>query len=141
MFAHVVKVILVKLLEMLRYAGMNIIIQWISQIHRSTLKIISIVFLIGQCWLMLQKNMFQRKVLEAYHIVLEKPTLNEQLGPDKINLLRNGVTWLYYSGNILTTWVFKLVCIHVIFFNSSCKITILCTDDGIKFEKLMQNIF
>ena len=38
------------------------------------------------------KNMFQRKVLEAYYIVLEKPTLNKQLEPDRLNLLRNGVT-------------------------------------------------
>ena len=37
------------------------------------------------------KNMFQRKVLEAYHIVLENPTLNEQLEPDRLNLFRNGV--------------------------------------------------
>ena len=28
-------------------------------------------------------NMFQQKVLEAYYIVLEKPTLNEQLEPDR----------------------------------------------------------
>ena len=32
------------------------------------------------------KNIFQRKVLEAYYIVLEKPTLNEQLEPERINL-------------------------------------------------------
>ena len=31
------------------------------------------------------KNMFQRKVLEAYYIVLEKPTLNEQLEPGRLN--------------------------------------------------------
>ena len=30
------------------------------------------------------KNMFQRKVLEAYYIVLEKPTLNEQLEPETV---------------------------------------------------------
>ena len=35
--------------------------------------------------------MFQRKVLEAYYIVLEKPTLNEQLEPKRLNLFRNGV--------------------------------------------------
>ena len=28
-------------------------------------------------------NMFQQKVPEAYYIVLEKPTLNEQLEPDR----------------------------------------------------------
>ena len=33
-----------------------------------------------------------RKVLEAYYIVLEKPTLNDQLEPDRLNLFRNGVT-------------------------------------------------
>ena len=38
------------------------------------------------------KNMFHQKVLEAYYIVLEKPTLNEQLEPDRLNLFRNGVT-------------------------------------------------
>ena len=38
------------------------------------------------------KNMFQRKVLETYYIVLEKATLNEQLEPAKLNLFRNGVT-------------------------------------------------
>ena len=38
------------------------------------------------------KNMFQRKVLEAYYIALEKPTLNEQLELDRSNLFRNGVT-------------------------------------------------
>ena len=31
------------------------------------------------------KNMFQRKVLEGYYIALEKPTLNEQLEPDRLN--------------------------------------------------------
>ena len=33
------------------------------------------------------KSMFQRKVLEGYYIVLEKPTLtvNEQLEPDRLN--------------------------------------------------------
>ena len=35
------------------------------------------------------KNMLQQKVLEAHYIVLEKPTLNEQFGPDRF---RNGVT-------------------------------------------------
>ena len=30
------------------------------------------------------KNMFQRKVLEAYYIALEKPTLNEQFNPDSV---------------------------------------------------------
>ena len=37
-------------------------------------------------------NMFRRKVLDAYYIVLEKPTLNKQLVPDRLNLFRNGVT-------------------------------------------------
>ena len=37
-------------------------------------------------------NTSQRKVLEAYYIVLEKPTLNDQLEPDRLNLFRNGVT-------------------------------------------------
>ena len=37
-------------------------------------------------------NTFQRKVLEAYYIVLEEPTLNDQLDPDRLNLFRNGVT-------------------------------------------------
>ena len=32
------------------------------------------------------KNMFQQKILEAYYIVLEKPTLNEQLESDRLNL-------------------------------------------------------
>ena len=40
------------------------------------------------------KNMFQQKVLEAYYIVLEKPTLNVQLELDRLNLFRSGVTWL-----------------------------------------------
>ena len=42
------------------------------------------------------KNMFQRNVLEAYHIILEKLILNEQLEPSRLNLFRNGVTWLYF---------------------------------------------
>ena len=33
-----------------------------------------------------RKNMFQRKFLEPYYIVLEKPPLNEQLEPDILNL-------------------------------------------------------
>ena len=37
-------------------------------------------------------KMFQRKVLVEYYIVLEKPTLNDQLEPDRLNLFRNGVT-------------------------------------------------
>ena len=37
-------------------------------------------------------NTFQRKVMEAYYIVLEKPTLNDQLEPNRLNLFRNGVT-------------------------------------------------
>ena len=45
--------------------------------------------------------MVQRKVLRAYYIVLEKPTLNGQLEPDRLNLFRNGVTLLYYSANML----------------------------------------
>ena len=32
------------------------------------------------------RNMFQRKVLEAYYIVLEKPILNEHLEPNRLNL-------------------------------------------------------
>ena len=36
-----------------------------------------------------------------------KITPNEQLEPDRLNLFRNGVTWLHYSVNILNTWVFK----------------------------------
>ena len=36
------------------------------------------------------KNMFQQKVLEPHYIVLEKPTLNEQLELDRLNLFRNG---------------------------------------------------
>ena len=37
-------------------------------------------------------NTLQREVLEAYYIVLEKPTLNDQLERDRLNLFRNGVT-------------------------------------------------
>ena len=106
-FPHVVKLILVKLLEMLRYVSMSIIIQWISKIHRSTLNIILISLLIGQFWLMLQKSMFQQKFLEAYYILLEKSTLDEQLEPDRLNLFRNSLMWLYYSVNILTPREFK----------------------------------
>ena len=46
-------------------------------------------------WSMLDnapKNMLQQKVLEAYYIVLEKPTLNEQLEAARLNLFRNSVT-------------------------------------------------
>ena len=46
-------------------------------------------------WLVLARaptNTFQKKVLEAYYIVLEKPTLNYQLELDRLNLFRNGVT-------------------------------------------------
>ena len=32
------------------------------------------------------------KVLEAYYMVLEERSLNEQLKPDRLNLFRNGVT-------------------------------------------------
>ena len=38
------------------------------------------------------KNIFQRKVLEAYYINLEKPNPNEQLEPDRLSLYQNGVT-------------------------------------------------
>ena len=51
------------------------------------------------------KNMFQWQVLKTHHIVLEKPILNEQLEPDRLNLFRNGVTCC--DVNILTPWVFK----------------------------------
>ena len=37
------------------------------------------------------KNVFQQKVLQMLHC-LEQAALNEQLEPDKLNLLRNGVT-------------------------------------------------
>ena len=37
-------------------------------------------------------NTFQRKMLESYYIVLEKPTLIDQLDPDRLNLFRNGVS-------------------------------------------------
>ena len=46
-------------------------------------------------WLVIGRaptNTFQLKVLEAYYIVLEIPTLNDQLEPDRLNLFRNGVT-------------------------------------------------
>ena len=43
------------------------------------------------------KNMLQQKILEAYYIVLEKPTSNEQLELNRLNLFPNGVTL-----NILT---------------------------------------
>ena len=36
-------------------------------------------------------NTFQQQVLQTYYIVLDKPTLNDQLEPDRINLFRNGV--------------------------------------------------
>ena len=36
--------------------------------------------------------MFQQKVLEAYYIVLEKTTLNEQPEPDRLNRFRNETT-------------------------------------------------
>ena len=39
-------------------------------------------------------NTFQQKVLEAY-IILVKPTFNDQLEPDRLNLFRNGVTRFY----------------------------------------------
>ena len=35
------------------------------------------------------KNMFQRKMLEEYYIVLQKPTLNEQPEFNRLNLFRN----------------------------------------------------
>ena len=38
------------------------------------------------------KDMFQRKVVETYYIVLEKSTLNEQLEHERLNLFQNGVT-------------------------------------------------
>ena len=53
------------------------------------------------------KKLFQWNVLEAYYIVLEKPTLNVQLELNRLNLFRSDVTWLYYSVKILTPWVFK----------------------------------
>ena len=37
-------------------------------------------------------NTFQQKVLEAFYIVLKKPTLDDQLESDRLNLFRNGVT-------------------------------------------------
>ena len=60
--AYVMKVILVKPLEILRYCEMSIKIQRKCQIHRKTLKIILITFLIRQCWLILQSTCFNKKL-------------------------------------------------------------------------------
>ena len=38
------------------------------------------------------KNMFQQKVLVTYYVVLEKPNLNEQLEPNRLNQFRNNIT-------------------------------------------------
>ena len=81
--------------------------------------------------------MFQRKDLEAYYIVLGKPTLSEQLEPDRLNLFRNGVTWLYYSVNILTLkYLFSGVLIlnsTITFSKSDPRITFFC-----KFGPLLE---
>ena len=53
------------------------------------------------------KIIFQQNVIQTYYIVLEKPTLNELLEPDQLNLYQNLITWLYCSINILSPWVFK----------------------------------
>ena len=37
-------------------------------------------------------NCLEQKFLETYCIVPEKPTLNEQLEPDRLNLFQNDVT-------------------------------------------------
>ena len=72
--------------------------------------------------------MFQRKILEAYYIVLGKPTLSEQLQPDRLNLFRNGVTWLHHSVNILTL---KYLFSGVLILNST--ITFSKSDPSITF--------
>ena len=41
-------------------------------------------------------NTFQRKVLEANHIALENPTLNDELETDILNLFKNGVTCFFF---------------------------------------------
>ena len=54
-------------------------------------------------WLVLARsptNTFKLKVLEAYYIVLEKPPLNDQIDPDRLNLFRNAVTCLCFYVNI-----------------------------------------
>ena len=84
---------------------MSKIIQWKCLIYRDALNFGNVFN-----WSVLAnapKNMFQRKVLEAYYIVLEKHTLNEQFDPDRLRLFSNGVTWLHYNVNILTPWVLK----------------------------------
>ena len=48
----------------------------------------------------LPQIMLQRKVLETYYIVWEKPTLNDQIEPDRLNLFENCVTWFYFYVNI-----------------------------------------
>ena len=42
------------------------------------------------------KNIFQQKVLEAYYIVLEKPTLNKQLESDRLNRVLNFSLYISY---------------------------------------------
>ena len=82
---------------------MRKIIQWKSNIHQNTLKIMFITFKLAKFdQSMAPTNMFQQKVHAMYYIVLEKPILNEQLG-------RKVVTWLCYNVNILTSWVFKFL--------------------------------
>ena len=87
LFADLVKVISVKLLEMLRYVGMSIIIQYPSKSNPSKCIKDNLDHVFN--WSVsanAPKKTFQPKVLEAYYIVLEKPTLNEQLQPDRLNL-------------------------------------------------------
>ena len=38
------------------------------------------------------KSKYLRKIIEAYYIKLIRPTLNEQVEPDRLVLFRNGVT-------------------------------------------------
>ena len=73
---------------------MSTIIQQKCRIHQNTLNVDHTFH-----WSVLARaptNTSQRKVLEAYYIVLEKPTLNDQLEPDRLNLFRNGVTRLCF---------------------------------------------
>ena len=73
----VVHVILVKPNVMRKLDGMKIIIQLKVQNHQNTFRATSTTILHGLSFQMLQKNAKTRKNLEASHVTLWKPNLNE----------------------------------------------------------------
>ena len=53
-------------------------------------------------WLISKEHVSKRRILHCSRKTLMK-NFNEQLEPDRPNIFPNGVMWVYYTVNILTT--------------------------------------